>query len=89
MGAIGGNGKGVVGVFNATSDWSLQVGKALNSAGSGWGSTVMEAVAGCVAAGAKVVSLSLGSTGSSIAEDDFYTDLYLNHDVLLVAAAGK
>ena len=49
----------------------------------------MEAVAGCVAAGAKVVSLSLGSTGSSIAEDEFYTDLYLNHDVLLIAAAGK
>ena len=95
VGAIGSNSKGVVGVFSDSSKWSLEIGKALGASGSGTGSTVMAAVQACVDNGAKVVSLSLGCTSEekgscwSQLEEDFYAELYENHDVLLVAAAGN
>lgn len=60
IGAIGNNEKGVVGVFDSSSHWSLQVGKALSKSGSGSSVGVMAAVENCVLAGAKVVSMSLG-----------------------------
>jgi len=60
IGAIGNNSVGVVGVFDSTDQWSLHAGKALASSGIGTGSGVMAAVEGCVLAGARVVSMSLG-----------------------------
>lgn len=61
VGAIGGNGVGVVGVLSATSDWTLLVGKALGASGSGSNMGVMAAVEACVMEnGANVVSMSLG-----------------------------
>ena len=65
VGAIGGNDKGVIGVFNESYQWSLQVGKALSQSGSGSTSGVMASVEACVEAGAKVVSMSLGCSGES------------------------
>mmetsp|Transcript_40861 Transcript_40861/g.69844 ORF Transcript_40861/g.69844 Transcript_40861/m.69844 type:complete len:325 (-) Transcript_40861:78-1052(-) len=95
VGAIGNNGKGVVGVFSDPTKWSLEIGKVLGSSGQGSTTGVMEAVENCVRNGAKVVSLSLGCASWfkgdcwSQAAQDFYEDLYLKDNVLLVAAAGN
>lgn len=90
MAAIGSNSKGVVGVLPDPDLASHEVGKALSSSGSSRSTSVMSAVENCVRNGAKVVSLSLGcdSCYSSIL-DEFYTSLYVEDDVLLVAAAGN
>jgi len=94
VGAIGNNGKGVVGVFSDPTKWSLEIGKAMYGRGYGYTSGIMEAVENCVRNGAKVVSLSLGCYSNrencwSQTAQDFYEDLYLKDDVLLVAAAGN
>jgi subtilisin family serine protease len=60
VGAIGNNDKGIVGVFNSSADWLLQVGKALSAEGYGSSAGVLAAVENCVLAGAKVISMSLG-----------------------------
>ncbi len=52
------------------------IGKGLSDSGSGSTSNVMEAVLQCVNAGAKVVSMSLGGTGSSATVQAFYEDQY-------------
>ena len=52
------------------------------------GSDVLNGVSDCVAAGAKVISMSLGCDGCfSAASDLFYQDVY-DQNVLVIAAAG-
>lgn len=88
--AIGSNDRGVVGVI--PGEWStleLHIGKGLGDGGSAWGSDVLLAVEGCVAAGSKVISMSLGSQSYSGTADALYSSIYENDDVLVVAAAGN
>ncbi len=90
--AIGNNGKGVVGVIpnaDTTSGIKLHIGKGLNDSGSGSSAGVVAAVVDCVAKGANVISMSLGGGGYSNSESSTYEDIYLNDDVLIIAAAGN
>mmetsp|Transcript_30924 Transcript_30924/g.74687 ORF Transcript_30924/g.74687 Transcript_30924/m.74687 type:complete len:533 (+) Transcript_30924:114-1712(+) len=82
------NGFGVVGVREKPADSVVHIGRGLNDDGNGYTSTILGSVNACVEAGARVVSLSLGGTYSSQAEQDFYNDVY-NSGVLIVAAAGN
>ncbi|MFN2167820.1 MAG: S8 family serine peptidase, partial [Anaerolineae bacterium] len=86
--AVGGNEKGVVGV-NPDTLLRLHMVKVFNDQG-GWayGSDLIWALEQCQAAGANIVSMSLGGSGSSAAEQAAFDDAYAA-GVLLVAAAGN
>lgn len=88
IGAIGDNGKGVVGVRKDPNLFSFFIGKGLSDAGSGLTSNIMKAVGGCYDSGAKVISMSLGGGGYSEIEDFVYDFLY-DEGFLVVAAAGN
>lgn len=76
IGAIGTNDFGVTSVNPDPSKFQFIIGKGLSDSGSGSNANVMEAVQECVNAGAKVVSMSLGGTGSSSITEAFYKDQY-------------
>jgi serine protease len=88
IGAIGNNGKGVVGVRKTPSEFRFHIGQGLSSQGAGFTSTILEAVNGCVQAEAKVISMSLGGPAFSQIEDDYYNYLY-GRGFLIIAAAGN
>mmetsp|Transcript_5909 Transcript_5909/g.8582 ORF Transcript_5909/g.8582 Transcript_5909/m.8582 type:complete len:1387 (+) Transcript_5909:150-4310(+) len=88
IGAIGTNDFGVTSVNPDPSKFQFIIGKGLSDSGSGSNANVMEAVQECVNAGAKVVSMSLGGTGSSSITEAFYKDQY-DQGVLIIAAAGN
>ncbi len=86
--ALGNNGVGVVGV-NPSGNLNLHIVKVFNNAGSwAYGSDLVAAVDQCQAAGAKVISMSLGGSGSSSAEQAAFDNAYAN-GVLSIAAAGN
>jgi len=85
---IGNNGVGVVGV-NPSGNLNLHMVKVFNSAGSwAYGSDLAIAVDQCIASGAKVISMSLGGSGSSSAEQAAF-DNAAAAGVLSIAAAGN
>lgn len=88
IGAIGGNGKGVIGVFDDPTRFNFFIGKGLTDSGSGSTTGVLAAVEHCVDNGAKVISMSLGGGGPSTVSEDAY-ELAYNNGVLIVAAAGN
>mmetsp|Transcript_2032 Transcript_2032/g.4441 ORF Transcript_2032/g.4441 Transcript_2032/m.4441 type:complete len:781 (-) Transcript_2032:143-2485(-) len=89
IGAIGGNGEGVVGINPDPSRFSFHIAKALSDNGFGTATTAMDAVSSCVDVGSKVVSMSLGCSNCvSEIQRLFYRDVY-DQDVLIVAAAGN
>jgi len=86
--AIGGNGQGVVGV-NPSGKLGLHIVKVFNDQGSwAYGSDLIQAVSQCRAAGATVISMSLGGGGSSSAEQAAFDQAYAA-GILNVAAAGN
>ena len=86
--AIGNNGLGVVGV-NPGNNLNLHIVKVFNDSGNwAYGSDLVVAVDQCMAAGANVISMSLGGSGSSTAENDAFANAYAN-GVLSIAAAGN
>ena len=86
--AIGGNGQGVVGV-NPSGTLGLHIVKVFKDDGNwGYGSDLVIALEQCVAAGANVVSMSLGGGGSSSAEQSAF-DSANARGVLSIAAAGN
>lgn len=88
------NDQGVVGCVGDGSDSgiTLHIGKGLNDQGSGsWGS-VLEAVDGCIDAGARIVSMSLGCSGDDCFSESFnavVNQAYSELGVLFIAAAGN
>jgi serine protease len=90
--AIAGNGTGVVGVNPGVSLHIVKVfGDDVADSGScGWtySSTLVNALNACTAAGANVVSMSLGGSFSSRTEDRAFATAY-NNRVLSIAAAGN
>jgi serine protease len=52
-------------------------------------SSLVDAAYSCKAGGANVINMSLGGGGFSRAENTAFADLYTNHNILLVAAAGN
>jgi len=89
IGAIGGNNIGVTSVNPDPTKFTFHIGKGLTDSGSGSTAGVLAAVDGCVAAGAKVISMSLGGGSWSQAAHDAYKDAYENSSVLIIAAAGN
>jgi subtilisin family serine protease len=82
------NTTGVVGV--AKGNVSLHIVKVFDGASCGWSysSTLIDAANRCANAGAKVINMSLGGTGSSTTERNGFQSLY-DQGVLHVAAAGN
>jgi len=86
--ALGSNGKGVTGV-NPSGLIDLHNVKVFNNAGSwGYGSDMVKAVEQCQAAGAKVISMSLGGSASSVTEENAFIAA-ANAGLINIAAAGN
>ncbi|MHC9512078.1 S8 family serine peptidase [Kangiella sp. M94] len=81
------NGSGVVGVM-PNGNVNLHIIKVFNESGWGYSSDLINAVDDCVTAGANVVSMSLGGSGSSTTEGNAFSNYYSN-GVLSIAAAGN
>jgi serine protease len=85
---IGNNGTGVVGV-NPSGNLNIHAVKVFTNAGSwGYGSDMAVAIDQCTAAGANVISMSLGGSGSSSAEQAAFDDAAAA-GILSIAAAGN
>lgn len=86
--AAANNTTGVVGV--SPGKVSLHVIKVFDGAACGWSyaSTLADAANRCGAAGAKIISMSLGGSTSSTTENNAFTTLN-NSGVLSIAAAGN
>jgi len=87
IGAVGENRRGVVGVLQDPSRFNFHIGKSLDNRGNGRESNVMQALEGCIDAGANVVSISIGGE-YSITSQQAYKEAY-DDGVLIVAAAGN
>ncbi|MBS3796182.1 S8 family serine peptidase [Pseudoalteromonas sp. BDTF-M6] len=81
------NGSGVVGVM-PNGNVNLHIIKVFNESGWGYSSSLVSAVDDCVAAGANVISMSLGGGGSSRTEGNAFANYY-SQGVLSIAAAGN
>ena len=77
-----------IGVVGAAPDVSLYAVKALNSAGSGYGSDIIAGIDWSVQNGMDIVSMSLGGGGYSQAFQDAITAAH-EDGVLIIAAAGN
>jgi len=88
VGAIGNNGRGVVGTNPDPSKFSFHIAKGLADGGVGFTSGIIDCVQDCVAKGAKVISLSLGSGSFSTLANMAYKDAY-DQGALVVAASGN
>lgn len=86
--ALGGNNTGVVGV-NPSGQLGLHIVKVFNDQGSwAYGSDLIKAIEQCQQAGANITSMSLGGSGSSIAERNAFSQSYQS-GMLHIAAAGN
>ncbi|GAW95330.1 MULTISPECIES: S8 family serine peptidase [Colwellia] len=86
--ALGNNEIGVVGV-NPNNNLKIHMVKVFNSSGSwAYGSDLIVAIDQCMAAGANVISMSLGGSGSSMAESNAFQAAY-DSGILSIAAAGN
>lgn len=88
IGAIGENNAGVVGVNPDPTRFRFHIGKGLSDSGSGSSSDVLLAVDNCIANGARVISMSLGSSSYSATADLAYQEAY-ESGALVIAAAGN
>ncbi|NNE57071.1 MAG: S8 family serine peptidase [Hellea sp.] len=86
--ALGGNNIGVVGV-NPGNNLNLHIVKVFNDAGNwAYGSDLVAAVDQCTQAGSDVISMSLGGSGSSSAENAAF-ETAASNGILSIAAAGN
>jgi subtilisin len=83
---INSDGLGVVGV---APEARLYAYKVLNSAGSGSTSDIIAAIQMACSDGVQVISMSLGSSVGSTALQAACDDAFMNHNVVVVAAAGN
>lgn len=82
------NDRGVVGIHGSTT-LPLHMVKVFNNQGNwAYGSDLIAAVDQCLAAGAQIISMSLGGSYSSVAEEEAFADAE-TAGVLAIAAAGN
>jgi subtilisin len=80
------NSIAVVGVAPKVELYALKV---LNAQGSGYTADIISAIQWACNNGMDIISMSLGSTVGSTALKQACDDAYLNHDIVVVAAAGN
>ena len=85
--AVNGSGVGLVGV-NSNKRLKLHIVKVFNAAGWAYSSTLSSAANQCAAAGANVISMSLGGAASSTTESNTFANLQAK-GILNIAAAGN
>ena len=86
--AWGGNDIGVIGVV-PSGQFPIHVVKVFDNQGDwAYGSDLIAAIDQCAAAGAQIINMSLGGSGSSIAERDAF-DAAHESGLLSIAAAGN
>mmetsp|Transcript_38199 Transcript_38199/g.70109 ORF Transcript_38199/g.70109 Transcript_38199/m.70109 type:complete len:629 (+) Transcript_38199:208-2094(+) len=88
IGAVGDNGRGIVGVNPDPTKFSFHIVKALNDDGMGTASSVLKGIQGCISSGAKIISMSLGGGPKSPMFDALYEEAY-DKNILVFAAAGN
>lgn len=81
------NSQGVLGVM-PSGLIAIHVVKVFNASGWGYASDLIDAIGVCQSAGAQVVNMSLGGSGSSTAERNAM-QAYTDDGMLLIAAAGN
>ena len=86
--AINNSGVGVVGV-NPNKQLKIHIVKVFGADGWAYSSTLASAANQCGAAGANVISMSLGGGAKSRTEQNAFDTLYNTKSVLSVAAAGN
>ena len=86
--ALNNSGKGVVGV-NPNNTLRLHIVKVFSATGWAYSSTLTTAANKCKAAGANIISMSLGGSSSSRTEQRAFDSLYVNFNILSIAAAGN
>jgi subtilisin len=80
------NSAAVVGVAPEAKIYALKV---LNSAGSGYTSDIIAAIQWACDNGIQIISMSLGSSVGSTSMETACNDAFVNHKVVVVAAAGN
>ena len=85
--AVNNSGVGVVGV-NSNRRLKLHIVKVFGASGWAYSSTLSSAANQCAAAGANVISMSLGGSGSSTTESNTFASL-ASRGILSIAAAGN
>ena len=85
--AVNNSGVGVVGV-NSNKRLKLHIVKVFNKAGWAYSSTLSAAANQCAAAGANIISMSLGGAASSTTESNTFASLAAK-GILNIAAAGN
>ena len=85
--AVNNSGLGVVGV-NPNKRLKLHIVKVFGAAGWAYSSTLSAAANKCAAAGANVISMSLGGASSSVTEQNTFASLQ-SKGILSIAAAGN
>ena len=85
--AVNNSGLGVVGV-NSNKRLKLHIVKVFGANGWAYSSTLSSAANQCAAAGANVISMSLGGSGSNATESNTFANL-ASRGILSVAAAGN
>jgi subtilisin family serine protease len=85
--AVNNSGLGVVGV-NSNKRLKLHIVKVFGANGWAYSSTLASAANQCASAGANVISMSLGGSGSSTTESNTFANL-ASRGILSVAAAGN
>jgi subtilisin family serine protease len=85
--AVNNSGLGVVGV-NSNRRLKLHIVKVFGAGGWAYSSTLSSAANQCASAGANVISMSLGGSGSNTTESNTFANL-ASRGILSVAAAGN
>ena len=87
--ALGGNGRGVVGV-NRNGQVKLHIIKIFDNNGDwAYTSDLIKAAEQCVEAGSTIINMSLGGNRDSVTERNALNRIYNEENVLLVAASGN
>ena len=82
------NGTGVVGV-NPNRNLKLHIVKVFGANGWAYSSSLVTAANKCKAAGANIISMSLGGGRSSKTEERAFSDMLTKNGILSIAAAGN
>jgi len=85
IGAIGGNNKGVIGVFPGAPN--MKIAKLRLTGCTSMSSSLIQSLQGCANSGADIISMSFGSSSPQL--EDTFREFYEDDGILLVASSGN